>query len=194
MATYRLLVTTFATTLVLAACKPITVPPAMNSSGTVLPPGTVNSADGDEGPDVLPPQQVDGQPWSDDDAARPKPAASSAYVPFTQAAYDAAKASGQPTMLYFYATWCPICARQEPIIVDLFQGGEIADYGITALRVNFNDPDTDAAERALAEQFGISYQHTFVLLDANGAVKAKFTGHQTKEQLKAALEKVKIEK
>lgn len=120
-----------------------------------------------------------------------KPGVASSYVPFTQAAYDAARASGQPTILYFYATWCPICARQEPIIVDLFGGSEISDWGIAAFRVNFNDPQTDADERAIAEQLGISYQHTFVLLDASGKVVAKVNGQQTKEQLKQALEKIK---
>lgn len=165
------------TALTLAACKPITAPPATNTTSSVPPPVTA------------PNDGVVQQPVADGVMA--KPAAGSSYVPFTQAAYDAAKASGQPTMLYFYATWCPICARQEPIIVDLFNGGEIADLGIAAFRVNFNDPETDADERALAERFGISYQHTFVLLDASGAVRAKFTGQQSKAQLVSALKKIK---
>lgn len=171
----RTITATILATLALVACTP--KPPA----------GALNTVDA-QGIAVGEPNGS-SVPQTDTGVGILKARASS-YVPFTQAAYDAAKASGQPTMLYFYATWCPICARQEPIIVDLFTAGEIADYGIAALRVNFNDPDTDADERALADRFGVSYQHTFVLLDAQGTVVARINGHQTKEQLKAALGKI----
>ena len=192
MPTKHLLTAAALAALVLAACKPIVAPPA-NTTGTTSPPPATTNANV---PDTMQPKPDADAMMKKDPAPEgtmAKPAAST-YVPFTQAAYDAATAAKRPIFLYFFATWCPICARQEPIIVDLFKGGEINDWGIAALRVNFNDPDTDADERTLADRFGISYQHTFVLLDATGKTVDKIIGDQTKEQLKAALEKIKNEK
>ena len=44
------------------------------------------------------------------------PVAASAVRPFTQAAFDAARASG-PVIVHVHADWCPTCRRQEPVIV-----------------------------------------------------------------------------
>lgn len=76
-------------------------------------------------------------------------------------------------VLFFYATWCPTCAvankefgeRRTELPADL-----------TLIRVNYNDPNTDDAEKALAQKYGVTYQHTFVEISADGSELQKWNG------------------
>jgi hypothetical protein len=51
------------------------------------------------------------------------------------------------------------------------------------IRVNYNDPDTDATEKELAKKYGITYQHTFVQIDSTDQVVTKWNGGRLKELL-----------
>ena len=66
----------------------------------------------------------------------PARAGDNAPRPFTQAAFDAARAAGKPVLVDTYATWCDICARQMPIIDKLL--GEPKYKDLVTLRVNFD--------------------------------------------------------
>jgi thioredoxin 1 len=59
----------------------------------------------------------------------------SAEVPFNQAQFAAARASGKPIAVVRHADWCPTCRAQAPLLMDLSQKPEfswltpyIADY------------------------------------------------------------------
>ncbi|HLD80524.1 MAG TPA: redoxin domain-containing protein [archaeon] len=82
---------------------------------------------------------------------------------FKKSDYDAALAGDQVILLYFYANWCPICRDEVPRLYDAFN--QLNSSGVVAFRVNYNDNETDDAEKALAKQFGITYQHTKVILE-----------------------------
>ena len=52
---------------------------------------------------------------------------------------------------------------------------------MVVIRTNYNDPDTDQEEKDLAKKYGITYQHTFVQVDAQGKELTKWNGGQTDE-------------
>lgn len=92
------------------------------------------------------------------------------YLEFTQSDYDQAVAAGNIIVLDFYANWCPICRAEEPALFSSFNA--LNDPNVVGFRVNYNDDDTDDAEDALADQFGVTYQHTKVIV-RNGQVELK---------------------
>ncbi len=87
---------------------------------------------------------------------------SAPLIDFNKADYDSAAASDELVVLYFYATWCPICRAEEPELRAAFNDLDRSD--VIGFRVNFNDGDTDADERALAQQYQVPYQHTKVFI------------------------------
>lgn len=109
-------------------------------------------------------QQLVGQKESDQTVSTGKILAgkSSLYQEFTKAEYEKALAAGKIVFLDFYANWCPVC-RVEGL--ELKAGFDaLTTDKVVGFRVNYNDPDTDPDEKALAKQFNIPYQHTKVIL------------------------------
>ena len=49
--------------------------------------------------------------------------------------------------------------------------------------MNYNDTDTDSDEKALCQGIRITYQHTFVQIDGDGAVVTKWNGGKMLELL-----------
>lgn len=113
----------------------------------------------------------------------------STYEPYTAAAYEKATAEGKPILLNFYANWCPTCAAQEPRTTALFINHQVPP-GIAAFRVNFNDNETDDDERAIAKEFGVTYQHTYVYLDASGNESTRTIGTTPDETILTNLKKI----
>jgi thiol-disulfide isomerase/thioredoxin len=91
-------------------------------------------------------------------------------IEFNRTDYDAALADGKVILLYFYASWCPICRVEFQDTESAFR--ELADASVVGFRVSYNDDETDDDEESLARQFGIAYQHTKVILvDGTPALK-----------------------
>lgn len=70
----------------------------------------------------------------------------------------AMKADTEPTVLFFYATWCPSCKAAAK---ELKESPEKLD-GINLLIVDYDNSDE------LQKKYGVTYQHTFVLIDSDG--------------------------
>ena len=93
------------------------------------------------------------------------------YLDFNKADYEKALKEKKKILLYFYANWCPLCKKEQPETFAAFN--EINDPDLVGFRVNFRDSDTDADEEQLAKDFGVSYQHTKVILkDGQRVLKA----------------------
>ena len=84
------------------------------------------------------------------------------YIDFNKADYDKALKDKKKILLYFYANWCPLCKQEQVHTFAAFN--EINDPELVGFRVNYKDSETDADEVSLAKEFGISYQHTKIIL------------------------------
>jgi len=102
----------------------------------------------------------------------------SRYVEYSKEALE--KAASARRVLFFYASWCPTC-RPADTSFKTNEGKIPGD--VTIIRVNYNDPDTDQEEKELAKKYGITYQHTYVQIDATGKEVAKWNGGQINELL-----------
>lgn len=81
--------------------------------------------------------------------------------------------NGERAVLFFHAAWCPFCRTAD---IDLK-----AIYGAGQASVNTYRIDYDTATE-LRKRYGVTYQHTFVVIDGEGNAKKTIQG-ATKAQL-----------
>lgn len=103
---------------------------------------------------------------------------SSRYVEFSPEAFSSA--NNKRRVLFFYASWCPTC---RPADANFNANLNKIPEDVVVIRVNYNDPETDSAEKDLAKQYEITYQHTFVQIDTDGNEVTKWNGGQIEELL-----------
>ncbi|WP_370290938.1 TlpA family protein disulfide reductase [Nocardioides sp.] len=94
--------------------------------------------------------------------------------------FDGASLAGRPVVLWFWAPWCSVCARQAPEVADLARryGDRVAFVGVGSLdkgpalkRFAGRAPGPihlDDEDGTLYRDFGVSEQSSFVVLDARG--------------------------
>lgn len=97
--------------------------------------------------------------------------ANSRYLSYSKTVFDTS--SDKHRVLYFYATWCPTCKIANE---DFTANPNKIPEDMVVIRTNYNDPETDQEEKELAKKYGISYQHTFVQIDAQGKELKKWNG------------------
>lgn len=107
----------------------------------------------------------------DNDAMMTDKNTNSRYAEYSKSAYD--QSSNKRRVLYFYASWCPIC---RPTDAEFMENTGKIPADVVVLRVNYNDPDTDQEEENLAKRYAVTYQHTFMQVDANGKEITKWNG------------------
>ncbi len=86
-----------------------------------------------------------------------------------------------PTLVDFWAPWCGPCRIQGPIIEEL--AGEIDVNKAKVAKLNVDEA------AAIASQYGIMSIPTLAIFK-NGEIVQQFVGVQSKEILKAALDKL----
>jgi len=67
--------------------------------------------------------------------------------------------NGQKSILFFYAAWCPLCRDDDEKLKDWYDGGVAT---LPTYRVNYDE------ETALKSKYGVTYQHTYVVIDGSG--------------------------
>ncbi len=100
--------------------------------------------------------------------------ASGAYIDYATYQADPGAYAGGDVVLFFHATWCPSCKATDESLT----GTGVPD-GLTVVKVDY-DSATD-----LKKKHKITYQHTFVEVDADGNELAKWSGSVTGEEIKA---------
>ena len=99
------------------------------------------------------------------------------YHDYSLESYEAAE--GKTRVLFFHASWCPSCRSSETSFLETVD--QIPE-DIVILKVNYDK------ERELKKQYGITSQHTFVQVDAEGNAVVKWSGGA----LEMLLEKVDL--
>jgi thiol-disulfide isomerase/thioredoxin len=79
-------------------------------------------------------------------------------------------------VLFFHADWCPICRGLES---EVKANMSAIPAGVHILKVNYDTATT------LKQKYGVTYQHTFVQVDANGMQLAKWGDATTLAQVVA---------
>lgn len=87
------------------------------------------------------------------------------YVAYTPQAFAAA--SNEKRVLYFHADWCPTC---RPFNAELSTRTDEIPSGVVVFKTNYD------TENALKQKYGITYQHTFVIVDSAGNEVSKWNG------------------
>lgn len=90
---------------------------------------------------------------------------SAGYIAYTKEAFD--KASTQKRVLFFAASWCPSCRAADKNFNENLK--KIPEN----VMIFKTDYDT---ETALKTKYKITYQHSFVFVDAKGVELKKWSG------------------
>lgn len=91
---------------------------------------------------------------------------SAKYTEYTDKALADAVVYGRP-VLFFYASWDQTSKDAE---VDILANLGALPEGVTVLKVNYDSADS------LKKQYGITYQHSFVQIDAHGNKVISWSG------------------
>jgi thioredoxin 1 len=103
-------------------------------------------------------------------------------VPFTAAAFAAAQGEGKPILIDVTAPWCPVCAKQHPILSQLEQTPELRDLVVF-------DVDFDSQKDVL-KQFHVQTQSTLIVFSGK-TEEDRATGITDPAQIKSLLMKAK---
>jgi peroxiredoxin len=103
------------------------------------------------------------------------------YVPFTQDAFEKAKAGNEKILLHFHADWCPTCKAQSESLATLQKDGTLLK-SITLFKVDYDK------ETVLKKALHVTHQATFVSF--YGSVETgRETGVTSPEGIRAYVEK-----
>lgn len=104
---------------------------------------------------------------------------------------------GRPVWINFWATWCPPCQEETPVLRDMYEKYEDDGLALVAISVQETTPDD---VRAYVERYGLRYTvgfdatsaifHTYrafglptqLFLDRDGVIRSIVLGPVTREQ------------
>lgn len=96
---------------------------------------------------------------------------------------------GQPVLVYFWASWCPICAAQQGTIADLaserrvitvaMQSGDADAVGKYLRKQDWQVPVIVDADGTLARRYGVNGVPTSYVLDGQGNIRFVEIGYTT---------------
>lgn len=102
----------------------------------------------------------------------PPPARAGVYTSYETS--KLADAKDGKVILFFYAPWCPTCRAVEQDI-----NASLTDIpnNVTILKTDYQ------SSTELKRQYGVTYQHTFVQVDAKGQLIHKWSGSPTLSEI-----------
>jgi len=81
-------------------------------------------------------------------------------------------------ILFFHAEWCPLCRKSEAVIQE---GFESLEGGVIWMKVDYD------TEIELRKEYGITYQDTFIVLNAEGEEVERQNGVRSTESAQALM-------
>ena len=101
-------------------------------------------------------------------------------APFTQLAFAGAQHEGKPILVDISAPWCPVCAKQRPILSELMADPAFKD--LVVYQVDFD------SQKDVVRALGAQMQSTLVVF--HGATeKGRSIGDTNAQSIKALLQK-----
>ena len=95
-------------------------------------------------------------------------------------AYKQAAMANKPIIMHVHAAWCPVCAKQNPILEALMKEPEFKD--VIVFKIDYD------ADKALVDMLEVKTQST--LIAAKGPVEAgRIAGITDKEKLREFIRK-----
>ncbi|MGH7164940.1 MAG: TlpA family protein disulfide reductase [Nitrospiraceae bacterium] len=107
-------------------------------------------------------------------------------VTFSGEAYSKDRLKGRPTLLVFWASWCPVCQKELPVLGRFYNKDKpaqlrVISIGFSDLRGNIEQyvkahpdtfvfPTTFDIDHDVAQSFKVTATPTIVLLDAHGTI------------------------
>jgi len=128
-----------------------------DDTGTMMPPAPGDMIEKNDG------TSGDGGLMAEDDVSVSGGAGD--YLVYTAANYAAAE--GDKRVLFFHAAWCPFCQEADR---DFNANLEKIPAGVTLLKTDYDNA------KDLKKKYGVTYQHTFVQVDASGNAVTKWNG------------------
>lgn len=92
------------------------------------------------------------------------------FIIFNLPDYEKAQKEDKVIVLDFFANWCPECHEEAPKLHAGFDA--LNTDKVIGFRINYNDSDTTQDDKDMAGKYGITFQHTKVILK-NGKVFSK---------------------
>jgi thioredoxin 1 len=96
------------------------------------------------------------------------------YVDYADYRGDPAKYTGTKVVLFFHAPWCPSCRATEQ---DVLARRDSLPAGLTLVKTDYD------SERDLKKKYGVTTQHTFVLVDPAGDEQKQWSGSLTVDDI-----------
>ena len=106
--------------------------------------------------------------------------AAAAQAPFSNEAFQKAQASGGPILVDVYASWCPICQAQQPILNELTSQPKFKN--LTVFRIDYDN------QKEALRRFGVTMQSTLIVFKGANET-GRIVGDSRREQLSALLDK-----
>ena len=100
-------------------------------------------------------------------------------APYTQAAFAVAQQQGKPILVHITASWCPVCAKQKPVLAKL--AAEPAYNDLQIFEVDFD------TQKDLLRTMKVQQQSTFIAY--HGAdERVRSTGATDEAAIRAVLD------
>jgi thiol-disulfide isomerase/thioredoxin len=101
-------------------------------------------------------------------------------APFTQPEFAAAQHDGKPILVEITASWCPVCAKQRPILAQMLAEPAFKDWVV--YNVDFD------TQKDVVRAMGAQMQSTLIVFHGN-VEKGRSTGETNAAAIRSLVEK-----